>query len=467
MNPIIPVFISSPSDVPEERKITEEAIHDISERLSNRLGIVLIPVSWREFAPLSSDENQPPQDMIIRRLEPSTIFVGILFRRYGSAVQGKDVSGTEAEFDYALQNRKRVRILTYFRDQDRKNIPNLDDEMIRQLNEVNSFKDRLRSKNVFYHDYETEEEFSRRIVLDLMDTVLQIVLAPDPRLSVYRRFFKSGGEIEGKQDQSLVIYPPITSIRLSKEKSGVNWRHHLLPTVVYEDVKAVQKIEAVLRLLNRPFLTVTTPWPVISITDRGDRFWVCVPRNAAALHTLENLGDRVRFRYPSSYGPESSIEDRHLIWKSKEGKEFKIASPLIQYLKLTKRPTKKVSWNPEFGYTYARDFAIIARFAVRSGNTLFYHYFFGGLRGLGTWGAAWFIDHCTDELDKAISSSGDSSRPHADIQLLVEVEYLNYKIWGVKDVTDYSQDYFDHASSSEHVKQMFDTFTASDPPYVP
>jgi hypothetical protein len=455
MNPIIPVFISSPGDVPEERKLTEEAINMLSQKLSDKFGVALVPLSWRQFAPISSSENRPPQSEILRKLEVSSIFVGIMFRRYGSSVEDKKVSGTELEYDYAIRNRNRIKILSYFRDQDRKNLGGPTDEDIRQLNEVNAFKDRLRSRRVYYQVYQTVEEFSKRILADLMEAVLEIVLAPDPRTSVYRQFFRFGGDVGQYDDRVLITYPPITVVHPALGKTGVNWKNHLLPAVVYEDVKSIQKIERIMRLLGRRYLVVTTPWPGVSPAEQGDRIWVCAPRNPFALQTLRNLGDRVRFRYTVVGPSQNKFEDRNLFWRSRTGKEIKVTSPLFKYLKVARRPAKKMDWNVDFAFTFARDYAILARFQVTTGGRKYYHYFLGGLRGLGTWGAAWYIEHSADQPAENTLDGNSRFAGTSDLQFLLEVDYLNYRIQAVRDVSDLESDYFERQLSDEYVEETF------------
>ena len=127
-----------------------------------------------------------------------------------------------------------------------------------------------------------------------------------------------------------------------------------------------------------------------------------------------------------------------------------VSSPLHQYLEINPngRPGGRSPWNPQYGRIYAKDYAVISRFAVDDtrdplGADKFYHYFIAGIRGLGTWGAGWFIDRCPDALAALDTKAMVPGEPHGDIQILVEVVFDNYRIIDVKDVSDEDQVYFD------------------------
>jgi hypothetical protein len=114
MHPIIPVFIASPTDVQTERNSVKETVQRLSKRLVPLFGVALNPVSWDDFAPLSAPDATVPQRDILRRIEPSSIFIGILYRRYGTEIPSLKLSGTEIEFNHAIENRRYIRILSLF-----------------------------------------------------------------------------------------------------------------------------------------------------------------------------------------------------------------------------------------------------------------------------------------------------------------------------------------------------------------
>jgi len=63
-------------------------------------------------------------------------------------------------------------------------------------------------------------------------------------------------------------------------------------------------------------------------------------------------------------------------------------------------------------------------------------YFLAGIRGLGTWGAGWFIDRRYHAIEKLCK--GDDR----DIQLLLEVTYRNEHVIDVRPVSHEPESYF-------------------------
>jgi len=75
------------------------------------------------------------------------------------------------------------------------------------------------------------------------------------------------------------------------QKHKYNWQERLLPNVVYEDVKCIQKIESAVRLTGvQDISSVTVDHPRLR-TDPGNRIWLCLPRNAIAQRKLAQLKD--------------------------------------------------------------------------------------------------------------------------------------------------------------------------------
>ena len=119
---------------------------------------------------------------------------------------------------------------------------------------------------------------------------------------------------------------------------------------------------------------------------------------------------------------------------------FVVHSPLAKYLKVQRaKKNTNGEWHRDMDDIVAKDYAILARFRDRTediaaeGSAL-HDYFLAGLRGLGTWGAAWFIDHRHRQFE--------SLRDEQDFQLLLEVEYRSGRIHSVTDVSRMSKRYF-------------------------
>jgi len=460
LNPIIPVFIGSPNDVAEERHLAEAAVNALAPRLADIFGVTMVALRWESFAPISSADASHPQIDILKWIRPYSIFVGILFRRYGTTIAGVGETGTETEFNHALKHRDRIKILSYFRDQDRTSIKRCPLETRRQMDDVKKLQNRLQDKSVRSVPYRTPEEFGSRVLPDLMEAALKMILQPEPiQLKHYAEFFRFGRVARRGSQPIHIAYPSANETGHGERSTTMDWSRHLLPRIVFEDAKAIQDVEGVMRLLAREYRTGTTDSPELNLQEPGDRVWVCVPRNRPAHEVLARLGERVRFEFGFDQLEGEAEKERFVRWKARDGRVLAIRSPLNRYLTQSCRPPRESEWQAIFGHTIARDYAVLARFKVEAGppaeeGQTFYHYFIGGIRGLGTWGAGWFIDHCADRLgDVARHSKPFSEAGLEDVQVLLEVTFKDYRIVNVEEVSERDQSYFDSRFSEKYVTE--------------
>jgi hypothetical protein len=107
----------------------------------------------------------------------------------------------------------------------------------------------------------------------------------------------------------------------------------------------------------------------------------------------------------------------------------------------------------------AVDFAVIARIIEPSGEARPAHERLStlvlfGIRGLGTWGAAWYIDRCFEDLSEHLAASKDY---HA----LLKVTYWNQRIRVVEDVSDKPQGFFDSEMLPETIQATIKEWQSS------
>jgi hypothetical protein len=454
MNPLIPVFIASPREVEPERQAAEAAIQALAPRFARLFGVTLVPLRWEQFAPISSHDATGPQTAILRRIQPYSIFVGILANRYGSPVDGSSESGTAVEFEHAIKNRGTISILSYFRTQSTQE--GLSPSDVEQQTQVNKLKMRLQEEQVWTQSYETVSEFEQRIILDLMEACLGLTFSGEPRkVGDLQGFFRFGSHWRLRGRPLLIVYPPMTDPGPGHKRPRLNWTQRLLPHVIYEDFKAIQDLEEAMRLLGREYHTVTTDSPNLEMADAGDRIWVCVPRNTIAqrmLDCLRSQGVDVRFRFESKPGKTEPCETC-LLWRSGD-REIQISSPLSGYLGLSLRPATTAEWRSAFGHAYCRDYAVLARFKLMKDpqderSEYYYHYFVGGIRGLGTWGVGHLIDHNSSQLVRmAQEGHGDGD----NVQLLLEVTYEHFRITKVRDVSNEPESFFKERCSTKFIR---------------
>jgi hypothetical protein len=218
------------------------------------------------------------------------------------------------------------------------------------------------------------------------------------------------------------------------------WYDRLVPYMVFEDFKALQKIEKTLRIVGYrdcQFRSVTNlPDDIQDI----NRLWLCLPRSIKAQKQLLLYSERARFSFATT--AINNFNSRSIQWGTNKESAISVLSPLSQYLKLQRGEMPGGPWKLAHGKIIAKDYAILARFTDnREDRKSMVHgtlkdYFLAGIRGLGTWGGGWFLDRCYHALEVPCKE------PDADIQLLLEVTYLNESIHSVNDVSNKPQEYF-------------------------
>lgn len=138
----IRVFLSSPNDVPKEREAVAEIIDLLNRTIAGKRGLILELLRWEIAVPSPG----LPQDVINAQLQEYDIFIGIMWKRFGTPTQ-KAGSGTEEEFDRAyqawLQTQFSPHILFYFCERPVP-FPATTDE-VEQLKKVVAFKKRVMS----------------------------------------------------------------------------------------------------------------------------------------------------------------------------------------------------------------------------------------------------------------------------------------------------------------------------------
>lgn len=151
------LFVACPSDVNVERESVHAVIEDINNSYSG-LGYELKFSGWETCAP----DMGRAQGVINKLIKNCDIFVGIMWKRFGSSTGIVD-SGTEEEYRFASElweKEGKIRILFYFRAIDN---PNLEDE---QIKKVIQFKDEMKNK-AFFREYSNPDDFVNKLKSDL------------------------------------------------------------------------------------------------------------------------------------------------------------------------------------------------------------------------------------------------------------------------------------------------------------
>ena len=181
---ILQVFVASPSDVAEERKILESVINDINRTASDAHPLRLALLKWETHARPGFGEDA--QAVINQQLgDDYDIFLGIMWGRFGSPTPRAE-SGTEEEFNRALSrwegSPERIQIMFYFKNA---GIPPSEQDP-EQLAKVQAFKEKISSQGV-YSEFQAAEDFRtqasthlRRVIQDWRKPALSAPETAEP-----------------------------------------------------------------------------------------------------------------------------------------------------------------------------------------------------------------------------------------------------------------------------------------------
>jgi hypothetical protein len=149
---VLQVFVASPSDVAEERRLMEGVVAQLNQIWSSTLGITYELLKWETN--VRPTFGTDPQAAINSQIgEDYDVFIGIFWGRLGTATP-RATSGTIEEFEKALARRKAngkfPEIMLYFKDAP---IPpsKIDTQ---QLQNVLNFKNSLSDKGGLYSVFE-------------------------------------------------------------------------------------------------------------------------------------------------------------------------------------------------------------------------------------------------------------------------------------------------------------------------
>jgi|GEM_PF-4847722 len=167
---IVRLFLSSPSDVRDERDAVERVVHRFNQAWFEIRWIFVKVVRWELMAP---QIGPGPQPVITKQLKqnPIDLFVGIMWNRFGTPTP-KAGSGTEQEFQEALsmwRDQGKPWITFYF-CQRPANLTT--SEVLAQKTRVVEFRETV-SVNGVLRDYEATQEFEEMLYQDLVSITAQ------------------------------------------------------------------------------------------------------------------------------------------------------------------------------------------------------------------------------------------------------------------------------------------------------
>jgi hypothetical protein len=165
------VFVASPSDVKKERDILSDIIPEINQTHGAPLGYELELWRYEEQAYPSANK---PQELINAIAKPYQIFIGIMWKRFGTPTLTAE-SGTEEEYNIAYeawQKKQVADVMFYFC---KKPFYPGSPEENDQMSKVLKFKNELNGKSLIW-DYLNPNDFKDKIqkhLCLLMNNIIQ------------------------------------------------------------------------------------------------------------------------------------------------------------------------------------------------------------------------------------------------------------------------------------------------------
>jgi len=153
---VVRVFIASPGDLGEERRLFRDIVDEVNRSKANGMGTQLEPLGWEDTLPGS----RRPQERINEDIKKCDLMIMLLWKRWGTET-GEYSSGFEEEYELAKRLREEgctPEIMLYFRK--------VSDDMLadpgEHLRQVLKFKEKIESERKFlYKSYEDENQWEK------------------------------------------------------------------------------------------------------------------------------------------------------------------------------------------------------------------------------------------------------------------------------------------------------------------
>jgi hypothetical protein len=206
------IFVASPGDVSEEREIVSMVVDELRRIVGKLRHVELEAVRWETHA--WPDIGDGAQDVINRQIGQYDIFVGIMWKRFGTPTKRAD-SGTAEEFDraYTLFRRfGRPKIMFYFRTTP---FYSTSPAELSQFGKVVRFRRKLEGADVLFWNYDRPLQFERVVREHLIRQLLELTVRAAPgQKKQQTRSAKRGGK---KKTLALDVPRPRVFISAARE----------------------------------------------------------------------------------------------------------------------------------------------------------------------------------------------------------------------------------------------------------
>jgi len=222
------IFIATPNDVIEERKLLQEVVNTLNFGVASKNKIVLELIKWETHTRPSFGKY--PQDVINKQIceYAYDIFICIMWNRLGTPTDSSK-SGTLEEFENAyaaLHDNNQLKLMLYFNN---KPSSIMTDEEILQKREVISFKNSLTKRGIYYCEYNGTDDFKNKIQAHLTQEILNWDTNFDNlqtnsfkniiSINSYKTFrnLKNENSFKKMDDNNIIIHDEGSKLKIVKE----------------------------------------------------------------------------------------------------------------------------------------------------------------------------------------------------------------------------------------------------------
>lgn len=204
---VVSFFLASPGDLIPERKVAKKVVDELNAMFSLKLNVHIELVGWEDT--VSSAGR--PQEIINRDLDRCDVFIGLVWKRWGSAPdnESKYQSGFEEEFTIATAGHAEKRkplISLFFKKVD---APAMSDPG-EQLQRVIKFrKGIIANKSLLFQDFESPEDFESLIRKCISNYVFEYIELNDNHLQATHTPEAGAGHSKGETNQENFDRAPI------------------------------------------------------------------------------------------------------------------------------------------------------------------------------------------------------------------------------------------------------------------
>ena len=175
---VLTVFLASPGDLQEERKIARDVVEHVNQLIGRRVGWQIDLLGWEETLPGCSR----PQEIINVDVHRSDLFVGLLWKRWGMPPGTDFTSGFEEEYELAIQKRMDTdcpEIWLFFKQIDDSDLQDPGEQLTKAI----AFRKRIvEERRLLYREFAGAEDWRKIFFNSLTAHLLSLnsQVAPEP-----------------------------------------------------------------------------------------------------------------------------------------------------------------------------------------------------------------------------------------------------------------------------------------------